>query len=71
MAYKLSMTKILGFFHRPVFYELESFRKWTYFLPQVWGKDTWGRKQIQFPKRRVFKFLEHRMMKKVQKLINS
>jgi hypothetical protein len=29
---------------------------------------TWGRKQIKFPKRRVFSFLEDRTMDKVQKL---
>jgi hypothetical protein len=33
---------------------------------------TWGRKQIQFPKRRVFFFFEYRTMEKVQKnFVNS
>jgi hypothetical protein len=32
---------------------------------------TWGRKQIQFPKRRVFYFLEYRTMDKVRKPRNS
>jgi hypothetical protein len=31
---------------------------------------TWGRKQIQFPKPRVFYFLEHHTMKKIQKPTN-
>jgi hypothetical protein len=32
---------------------------------------TWGQKQIHFPKRSVFSFLEYRTMDKVQKLSNS
>jgi hypothetical protein len=31
----------------------------------------WGRKQTQFPKSRVFYFLEYRMMEKAQKPSNS
>jgi hypothetical protein len=37
----------------------------------VFSNFTWGRKQIQFPKRRVFYSLEYRTMEKVQKPSNS
>jgi hypothetical protein len=37
----------------------------------VFSPFTWGRKQIQFPRRRVLYFLEHRTMEKVQKPSNS
>jgi hypothetical protein len=30
---------------------------------------TWGRKQIQFPKRRIFYFLEYQTMRKVKKTV--
>jgi hypothetical protein len=58
------------------------FENWICFRPQVSGGKTpiqlgafspltWGRKQIQFPKCRVFYFLEYRTMEKVQKPSNS
>jgi hypothetical protein len=37
----------------------------------VFSHFTWGRKQIQFPKRRVFYSLEYRTMEKVPKPSNS
>jgi hypothetical protein len=67
-------------------YKTRRFGKWICFRPQVWGETpttqlgpldraslnhwTWGRKQIQFPKRRVFYFLKYWTMEKVQKPSN-
>jgi hypothetical protein len=73
------ITGFLDSSHRPVFYKIENrgcpVIEITYikgaqlirFLPPL----TWGRKQIQLQKRRVFCFLEYRTMEKVQKPNNS
>jgi hypothetical protein len=47
---------VFGPFHGPVFYKIEN---------------TTFRKEIQFPKRRVFYFVEYRTMVKVEKSSNS
>jgi hypothetical protein len=74
------ITGFLDFFHCLVFYRTRRFGNCICFRPQVKGPNwvgvysptfTWGRKQIQFPKHRVFYSLEYQTMEKVQKPSNS